>query len=359
MRVLTRSVAVLFWCVISISVVGCVYIEPEPSGTDSIATVDNTRWQDETPTEEEAPPSTEDALTPDFETPPGDDTEDDDTSPVAETPAPQEDPTVDDPTTDDNPTNEEPTNSDVLCDDSCVFAADGECDDGGMGSLDALCVIGTDCTDCGPRTIGGGTPNPTTGEDGDCNNTCDYPSDGTCDDGGPGSDYALCALGSDCDDCGSRAGDSDPVDPDPDPDPDPGPTAGCSNTCEYASDGDCDDGGPFSDYSYCALGTDCDDCGPRSDDDGPVDPGLCTNTCTYASDGDCDDGGPFSDYSLCDLGTDCDDCGSRVDDGSDPGGGLCTNTCTYSSDGDCDDGGVGSDYSLCDLGTDCDDCGER
>ena len=37
----------------------------------------------------------------------------------------------------------------------------------------------------------------------------------------------------------------------------------------------------------------------------------CTNTCTYASDGDCDDGGPGSDYSLCTLGTDCDDCGAR------------------------------------------------
>ena len=38
---------------------------------------------------------------------------------------------------------------------------------------------------------------------------------------------------------------------------------GCSNTCDYASDGDCDDGGPLSYYSICPYGTDCFDCGPR------------------------------------------------------------------------------------------------
>ena len=38
---------------------------------------------------------------------------------------------------------------------------------------------------------------------------------------------------------------------------------GCLNTCEYAGDGDCDDGGPSSDFSLCDVGTDCADCGPR------------------------------------------------------------------------------------------------
>lgn len=38
---------------------------------------------------------------------------------------------------------------------------------------------------------------------------------------------------------------------------------------------------------------------------------VCENTCQYAFDGDCDDGGPNSDYSLCDCGTDCADCGTR------------------------------------------------
>jgi hypothetical protein len=37
----------------------------------------------------------------------------------------------------------------------------------------------------------------------------------------------------------------------------------CSNSCEYARDGDCDDGGQGSDYDLCRLGTDCEDCGIR------------------------------------------------------------------------------------------------
>lgn len=38
----------------------------------------------------------------------------------------------------------------------------------------------------------------------------------------------------------------------------------CSDTCQYAKDGACDDGGPGSDYSGCSLGTDCTDCGDRT-----------------------------------------------------------------------------------------------
>jgi hypothetical protein len=37
----------------------------------------------------------------------------------------------------------------------------------------------------------------------------------------------------------------------------------CINTCDWAADGFCDDGGPGADYSVCELGTDCADCGPR------------------------------------------------------------------------------------------------
>ena len=39
--------------------------------------------------------------------------------------------------------------------------------------------------------------------------------------------------------------------------------AGCNNACEYANDDACDDGGPGSSFSVCELGTDCNDCGPR------------------------------------------------------------------------------------------------
>jgi cysteine-rich repeat protein len=42
-----------------------------------------------------------------------------------------------------------------------------------------------------------------------------------------------------------------------------GATGSCDDSCRYPNDGDCDDGGPGSIFSYCTLGTDCTDCGPR------------------------------------------------------------------------------------------------
>ena len=37
--------------------------------------------------------------------------------------------------------------------------------------------------------------------------------------------------------------------------------ATCTDTCKYAFDHVCDDGGPGSSWSFCSLGTDCSDCG--------------------------------------------------------------------------------------------------
>lgn len=37
------------------------------------------------------------------------------------------------------------------CENTCTFADDGECDDGGLGMITDFCVLGTDCNDCGPR----------------------------------------------------------------------------------------------------------------------------------------------------------------------------------------------------------------
>ena len=34
----------------------------------------------------------------------------------------------------------------------------------------------------------------------------------------------------------------------------------CDNACKHPDDGECDDGGLGSEYSACALGTDCNDC---------------------------------------------------------------------------------------------------
>jgi hypothetical protein len=38
---------------------------------------------------------------------------------------------------------------------------------------------------------------------------------------------------------------------------------GCTDTCRDSGDGACDDGGEGSDFDICELGTDCSDCGPR------------------------------------------------------------------------------------------------
>ena len=51
--------------------------------------------------------------------------------------------------------------------------------------------------------------------------------------------------------------------------------------------------------------------GGGGDDDDTSNEPLCSESCTYAGDGDCDDGGDGSSYSVCDLGTDCTDCGVR------------------------------------------------
>ena len=246
--------------------------------------------------------------------------------------------------------------SDVICTNTCEHAHDGDCDDGGPGSDYDLCDYGTDCADCGERP-------PVENNRIICTNSCRHANDGDCDDGGPGSDYDLCDYGTDCSDCGPR-----PAQQESD---DSGSSNSnsemiCTNTCQHANDGDCDDGGPGSDYDLCDYGTDCNDCGPRP----PVenDEMICTNSCQHANDGDCDDGGPGSDYDLCEYGTDCADCGPRPPQqesssnsgsGNNSSGMICSNTCQHANDGDCDDGGPGSDYDLCDYGTDCNDCGER
>ncbi|XP_077984086.1 uncharacterized protein LOC144438789 [Glandiceps talaboti] len=128
----------------------------------------------------------------------------------------------------------------TVCSETCSYSGDGECDDGGAGSLYSLCGLGTDCKDCGSRSYGNNTG---------CSETCIFSGDGECDDGGPGYDYMLCDLGTDCVDCGSRNN---------------GDTTGCSETCIFSGDGECDDGGPGYDYMLCDLGTDCEDCGSRN-----------------------------------------------------------------------------------------------
>ena len=40
--------------------------------------------------------------------------------------------------------------------------------------------------------------------------------------------------------------------------------ASCTDACPYASDGFCDDGGPGAEYAHCELASDCSDCGART-----------------------------------------------------------------------------------------------
>ena len=138
-----------------------------------------------------------------------------------------------------------------------------------------------------------------------CENTCPFSFDGECDDGRPGAPYISCTLGTDCADCGlppghsptepppsepppsepppgeppSGQGDPQPSQPPADPPPSnpadpmspapmspaPVPQAGCDDSCPFARDGECDDGGAGSLCWLCYRGTDCTDCGPRTD----------------------------------------------------------------------------------------------
>lgn len=83
---------------------------------------------------------------------------------------------------------------------------------------------------------------------------------------------------------------------------------------------ECGDHGSCNDNAVCECdaGWTGDHC---NEEVGGGETTLCTNTCEYASDGECDDGGPNSDWDLCDCGTDCDDCGTRTSTECDEGGG--------------------------------------
>lgn len=112
-----------------------------------------------------------------------------------------------------------------LCTDTCRFAYDGECDDGGEGAITGLCGLGTDCGDCGARSAGGPPPMMMEGDEcpegcgGDevcvrmhgCLSLCETGGDcasGCC--AGLTSGRSACAAPSYCED------DPDPPDP-PDP----------------------------------------------------------------------------------------------------------------------------------------------
>ena len=244
-----------------------------------------------------------------------------------------------------------------LCTDACSQASSGICDDGGPGSEWSRCLYGTDCSDCGPRSPLPPPP-PYAPMIRLCTDECVYASNGDCSDGGPGAEFTSCEYGTDCTDCGFRLRLLVPPPP-----PYAPMTRLCTEACAFASDSDCDDGGPGAEYTNCVYGTDCTDCGFRL-------PGSCTDECDYASQGQCNDGGPGAEFTSCEYGTDCTDCGFRVMPPPLPPqlppqsppqspAALCNDLCVYASDGDCDDGGPGFEYADCLYGTDCTDCSPR
>lgn len=100
--------------------------------------------------------------------------------------------------------------------------------------------------DDGPVSTGDYTTAGPTGGGVTCTDDCDYSGDGVCDDGGPGSEYAACELGTDCTDCGSR-----------------GETSGSSASSSS--------GGPMCSYPQCAYDGMC--CGGYP----------CSGPCSLAS----------------------------------------------------------------------------
>jgi hypothetical protein len=207
-----------------------------------------------------------------------------------------------------------------LCSNDCEYRADGRCDDGGPSAQSGRCTYGTDCADCGARAEpgsevgGGGGAGP--GEV--CTDQCSFAADGLCDDGGVGADYWVCDLGTDCTDCGPRTvGGATGLGGRGSGGSGMGVGGGggstqnqlCNEECSHSGDGVCNDGGPGARYSDCVYGTDCTDCGVRVWT-GAGEP-LCSNDCTYSADDGCDDGGPGAAFGLCEFGTDCMDCDAR------------------------------------------------
>lgn len=106
-------------------------------------------------------------------------------------------------------------------------------------------------------------------------------------------------------------------------------------------------------------------------EEGQLDPGtlsatLCSNSCEYANNGQCDDGGPRAREDACPIGSDCADCGQRTlpapdtdvgltcfsdaDCSGTPQGycapvGFCTRVCTVHQDCGCPAGTTNGDLS--------------
>ena len=145
----------------------------------------------------------------------------------------------------------------IANDDSCVWPPDGICDDGGIGHAFDVCDCGTDVSDCGVRAdVSACTAN---------DDSCAWSDNGSCDDGGAGSPNRWCVCGTDLSDCGVRTEETCKSDPASGDDDDDELYSSDWDSCFFASDGTCDDGGPNSAWSSCGCGEDPEDCGERTE----------------------------------------------------------------------------------------------
>jgi cysteine-rich repeat protein len=104
----------------------------------------------------------------------------------------------------------------------------------------------------------------------------------------------------------------------------------CSDVCQFANNGICDDGGPGATSDICPLGEDCSDCGPRDES------AVCGDGVKSPAEA-CDDGNNDpDDYCSPDCRTVTGRCGDGVmqrneecDDGNDVGGDGCSSRCLF------------------------------
>ncbi|MCU0907737.1 MAG: trypsin-like serine protease [Rhodobacteraceae bacterium] len=169
--------------------------------------------------------------------------------------------------------------------------------------------------------------------------TCEWARDGECDEGRYGG-IAACVDGTDTTDCAAIA---------------------ATGQCEYAFDYRCDEPVPGG-TGACAAGTDTFDCAlftaGRSDD-----------SCAFANDGECDEPQFFGTSGVCRDGSDRTDCrNARTEEqhfsallASLPAGlraQLGRDSCPYADDLECDDAAFGG-TGACESGTDASDCRAR
>jgi len=230
---------------------------------------------------------------------------------------------------------------------------------------------------------------------------CKWLNDGTCDDGGAGSEYSECSLGTDCKDCGTRL-----VTPAPTPAPTPPTSAPTPAPTIVLSPMHCWSKKTVyrkwhhnakSKVMHKGEGKG----GGKGGDRGPEATTAQDTTQDLPLSG-ADASGRIQAYLIARHGETRADCAGKklcscwegkwscaskddlinvahsdaaVGEGAqhrslqsrrsrqsvalchDGGDGV--STCAYSNDGECDDGGSGASYQDCDLGHDCADCGKR